>query len=60
MIQLSSVNQFIIYVLDILILTLDIALTIQSDLGISPFDALLVGLSLNVGLTVGAGRLLLL
>jgi len=60
MIQLSSVNQFIIYVLDILILTLGIALTIQSDLGISPFDALLVGLSLNVGLTVGAGRLLLL
>lgn len=42
------------YVLCILILTLGISFTIQSDLGTSPFDALLVGLSVNVGLTVGS------
>ncbi|WP_399633163.1 YitT family protein [Sporosarcina sp. SG10008] len=38
----------------IIILTLGISFTIQSDLGTSPFDALLVGLSVNVGLTVGS------
>ncbi|AMQ06588.1 MULTISPECIES: YczE/YyaS/YitT family protein [Sporosarcina] len=45
---------FMYYVLCILILTLGISFTIQSDLGTSPFDALLVGLSVNVGLTVGS------
>ena len=37
----------------ILILTLGIALTIQSKLGTSPFDALLVGLYRTYGLTIG-------
>ncbi|PJN91036.1 YczE/YyaS/YitT family protein [Bacillus sp. mrc49] len=37
-----------------MILTLGCSLTIQSDLGTSPFDALLVGLSIQVGLTVGS------
>lgn len=43
----------------ILILTLGIPLTIQSKLGTSPFDALLVGLSKNVGLTVGSWEIIL-
>jgi len=54
MITRSSKAKFVVYVLGILVLTLGIAFTIQSDLGTSPFDALLVGLSLNVGLTVGS------
>src|SRR5690625_1739304 len=37
-----------------MILTLGIALTIQSTLGTSPFDALLVGLHRTFGLTVGS------
>ncbi len=37
-----------------MILTLGIALTIQSRLGTSPFDALLVGLHRTVGLTIGS------
>ncbi|MFB9324622.1 YitT family protein [Paenibacillus aurantiacus] len=41
------------------ILTLGIALTIESGLGASPFDALLVGLSEQVGLTVGSWEVLL-
>ncbi|WP_423241480.1 YczE/YyaS/YitT family protein [Priestia megaterium] len=48
-----------IYAGGILLLTLGIALTIQSDLGASPFDALLVGLSLNVGLSVGSWEIML-
>lgn len=47
------------YVVGILILTLGISLTIQSKLGTSPFDALLVGLSKNVGLTVGSWEIIL-
>ncbi|GMK37615.1 hypothetical protein PCCS19_06690 [Paenibacillus sp. CCS19] len=43
----------------ILILTFGIALTIRADLGISPFDALLVGLSTTVGLTVGSWEVLI-
>lgn len=35
--------KYVFYVLGILILTLGIAFTIQSDLGVSPFDAFLVG-----------------
>ncbi|MGB6409450.1 MAG: YitT family protein [Planococcus donghaensis] len=42
------------YMVGILLLTLGIACTIQSDLGTSPFDAVLVGLATNVGLTVGS------
>ncbi|MBN9653393.1 YitT family protein [Halobacillus sp. GSS1] len=37
-----------------MILTLGIALTIQSKLGASPFDALLVGLYRTYGLTIGS------
>ncbi|KOO46492.1 YczE/YyaS/YitT family protein [Priestia koreensis] len=59
MIQSSRINQYIIYLLGIVILALGIALTIQSDFGTSPFDALLVGLSLNVGLTVGAWEIII-
>lgn len=59
MIRMSSKSHFALYVLGILILTLGIALTIQSDLGTSPFDALLVGLSLNVGLTVGSWEIII-
>lgn len=59
MMPLSRVNQYLIYAIGILILTLGITLTIQSDLGSSPFDALLVGLSLNVGLTVGSWEIII-
>lgn len=51
--------KYVFYVLGILILTLGISFTIQSDLGTSPFDALLVGLSKNVGLTVGSWEIIL-
>lgn len=51
--------KYVFYVLGILILTLCISFTIQSDLGTSPFDALLVGLSLNVGLTVGSWEIII-
>ncbi|MBU5250737.1 YitT family protein [Lysinibacillus capsici] len=51
--------KYVFYVVGILILTLGISLTIQSKLGTSPFDALLVGLSKNVGLTVGSWEILL-
>ncbi|MMZ49759.1 hypothetical protein D1872_114640 [compost metagenome] len=59
MTQLYRVNQYRIYVLGILILTLGITLTIQSDLGTSPFDALLVELSPNAGLTVGSWEIII-
>src|SRR5699024_10009064 len=42
------------YLVGIIILTLGIALTIQSMLGTSPFDSLLVGLHRTFGLTVGS------
>ncbi|ASF41383.1 hypothetical protein CEH05_20310 [Halobacillus halophilus] len=42
------------YSLGIIILTLGIALTIESHLGTSPFDALLVGLYRSFGLTIGS------
>ncbi|GAB1805888.1 YczE/YyaS/YitT family protein [Priestia megaterium] len=51
--------KYVVYVGGILLLTLGIALTIQSNLGASPFDALLVGLSLNVGLSVGSWEMIL-
>lgn len=56
---MSSKNHYSLYILGILILTLGITLTIQSDIGTSPFDALLVGLSLNVGLTVGSWEIII-
>lgn len=51
--------KYVFYGLGILILTLGISFTIQSDLGTSPFDALLVGLPKNVGLTVGSWKIIL-
>lgn len=51
--------KYLFYILGILILTLGISFTIQSSLGTSPFDALLVGLSTNVGLTVGSWEIIL-
>lgn len=47
------------YVLGILILTLGICFTIQSDLGTSPFNALLAVLSINVGFTVGSWEIVI-
>jgi uncharacterized protein len=51
--------KYFFYVLGILILTLGISFTILSDLGTSPFDALLVGLSINMGLTVGSWEIII-
>ncbi|QBP42676.1 YczE/YyaS/YitT family protein [Paenisporosarcina antarctica] len=50
--------KYAFYIIGILLLTLGIALTIQSDLGTSPFDAVLVGLSRSVGLTVGSWEII--
>lgn len=47
------------YAAGMVILTLGVTFTIQSDLGVSPFDALLVGLSTNVGLTVGSWEIII-
>ncbi|MEK4994680.1 YczE/YyaS/YitT family protein [Paenibacillus sp. FSL H7-0918] len=54
-----SVTTFSIFTCGIFILTLGVSLTIISDLGASPFDALLVGLSKNVGLTAGSWEVLI-
>jgi uncharacterized protein len=54
-----GIVKYVFYVLGILILTLGISFTIQSNLGTSPFDALLVGLSINVGLTVGSWEIII-
>ncbi|WFR65585.1 YitT family protein [Paenibacillus amylolyticus] len=51
--------KYVLFVAGILILTLGISLTIQSDLGTSPFDALLVGLSQHVGLSVGSWEVII-
>ncbi|ATO30134.1 hypothetical protein RA13_20780 [Bacillus atrophaeus] len=51
--------KYTFYVLGILILTLGISFTIQSDLGTSPFDAVVVGLSKNMGLTVGSWEIII-
>ena len=59
MIKGSSKVRYVFYVLGILLLTLGISFTIQSNLGTSPFDALLVGLSMNVGLTVGSWEIII-
>lgn len=42
------------YLIGLIILTLGIALSVQSMLGTSPFDALLVGLYRTFGLTIGS------
>src|SRR5690625_3680725 len=45
---------FHFYIIGIVILTFGIALSIQSTLGTSPVDALLVGLHRTIGLTIGS------
>ncbi|WP_223702238.1 hypothetical protein [Sutcliffiella deserti] len=49
--------KYVFYIIGILLLTLGLSFTIQSNLGTSPFDAVLVGLARNVGLTVGIFKL---
>ncbi|MGG4411458.1 YitT family protein [Niallia taxi] len=51
--------KYIVYILGIAILTFGISFTILSDIGTSPFDALLVGLSMRIGLTVGSWEIIL-
>lgn len=51
--------RYFIFVLGLFILTFGISLTILSNLGTSPFDALLVGLANSVGLTVGSWEVIL-
>jgi len=58
-VERSKKLKYSLYVVGILLLTLGISFTIQSDLGTSPFDALLVGLSVNVGLTVGSWEVII-
>lgn len=52
-------TRYLLYGLGIIILTLGVALTILSDIGTSPFDALLVGLSKTVGFTVGTWEIII-
>lgn len=47
-------QESLFYFSGLILLTLGIALTIQSRLGTSPFDALLVGLYRTVGLSIGS------
>ncbi|WP_202078030.1 YitT family protein [Bacillus sp. YIM B00319] len=54
-----STKRFCMFVIGILILTLGIALTILSEMGTSPFDALLVGLFHTIGLTVGSWEIII-
>ncbi|QDQ02480.1 YitT family protein [Lysinibacillus fusiformis] len=50
--------KYTLYVSGIGILTLGVCFTMQSKLGTSPFDALLVGLSKQIGLTVGSWEII--
>jgi len=59
MMKKLRMGQYFFYGLGLIILALGIALTIQSQLGTSPFDALLVGLSENIGFTVGSWEIIL-
>lgn len=51
--------KYVFYVLGIMILTFGVSVTIQSGLGTSPFDALIVGLSVHAGLTVGSWEIII-
>ena len=57
--KLIKRTKYIYYGLGILLLALGISLTIHSDFGTSPFDAVLVGLSVKVGLTVGSWEIII-
>ncbi|HLR67690.1 YczE/YyaS/YitT family protein [Virgibacillus alimentarius] len=52
-------EKFMFYALGIVMFTFGIVLTLQSGLGISPFDALLVGLHRTIGLTIGSWEVIL-
>ncbi|MFD2657011.1 YczE/YyaS/YitT family protein [Gracilibacillus thailandensis] len=54
----NMARSFVIYIIGIITLTLGISLTIQSQLGASPFDALLVGLYRSFGLTIGSWEII--
>ncbi|WP_163579262.1 YczE/YyaS/YitT family protein [Gracilibacillus saliphilus] len=54
----NMARSFVIYIIGIITLTLGISLTIQSQLGASPFDALLVGLYRTFGLTIGSWEII--
>ncbi len=47
------------FLFGILLLSMGITCMIRADLGVSPFDALLVGLHDNVGLTVGSWEIII-
>ncbi|MCP3031878.1 YitT family protein [Halobacillus sp. A1] len=49
-----STQRLFFYLIGIIVMTFGIALTIHSQLGTSPFDALLVGLYRTFGLTIGS------
>lgn len=52
-------TKYFFYGLGIFILSLGVTLTILSDIGTSPFDALLVGLSTTIGFTVGSWEIII-
>ncbi|TWT01901.1 YitT family protein [Planomicrobium sp. CPCC 101079] len=51
--------KYIFYLAGIILMTFGISFTILSEFGTSPFDAVLVGLSVKVGLTVGSWEIIL-
>ena len=52
-------TKYIYFTVGILLLSLGISLSIHSNFGTSPFDAVLVGLSVKVGLTVGSWEIII-
>jgi uncharacterized membrane protein YczE len=54
-----TLRRFTFYTLGILILTFGIALSIRSNLGTGPLDALLVGLYRSFGLTIGRWEIII-
>ncbi len=52
--QQVKLKRFMFYVIGLLVLTAGITLTIKSDIGAGAWDALNVGLSETIGLTVGS------
>lgn len=53
-----TLSKLAVYTAGIIVFTSGIAMTIQSKLGTSPFDALLVGLYRSVGLTIGSWEII--
>jgi uncharacterized membrane protein YczE len=49
-----NMNRFLFYIVGLTILSMGVSLTIKSDMGAGPWDALNVGLSKTFGLTVGS------